>query len=134
MCGDVLFMKIRRCPLCLFKNSDENQMETGSLGASVCKTAIWAKGTSAIPEGPVDKLCQMVYTMGGFAVQHSTLEDFVAARKQIPQLMKEWVSAWGSMKAYLESSEHQRLGKCVQALIQNKISEVRAQTVEAFPP
>ena len=74
MVNGTLFTRVRRCPCCMLKNMDLNVLTSGYLSASVFQ--IWARGTSENPEGPTDKLCSMVFVLGGLSTQYPNLDGF----------------------------------------------------------
>ena len=120
-----LFQKIRRCPMCLLTNSDPHPVE-GKDGLIV-----WHVGSNTSPRSRTDRLCWLVFTIGGFADEHGDIDNFLAVRKTSAMVMSEWTGAYKAMLSWGEDLP-ERLGKAVEAKMEQQMSMARKQTVNAF--
>ncbi len=128
-----LFLTIKRCPLCLTKNSDENIIKAGPFGPDFSAHQVWAKGSSTKPQGMLNKVCQLAFVHGGFAAQFgNSYDQFLDARRRDPQLNKEWQATLDAGVDILEKSTVTRLGKNVLADMDTALQGARKTVVEAF--
>ena len=130
MVNGTLFTRIRRCPCCLLKNSDSNVFLTGFLSISLF--LVWARGTCENPEGAVCKLCSMTFWLAGFSAEHASIEAYLEERKLSPVMMKEWQAAYDKLKQHCETTDKERMGKQVRAVVMGNLSEARQKVVQAF--
>ena len=100
----LVFMKVRRCPLCSLSNTDLNPISTFPHGPESSITVPWYRGSNTNPESKHDKICMIAYHQGGFFAAYNDPAAFIEARKLSAQLMKEWNAAWQANLLLLTSA------------------------------
>ena len=131
MRDNVLFLKIRRCPCCNLTNACPNPITQGPLSIEQYATVIWAFGSSTSPSGRLDKICFYVWTAGGFAATYQDLNVFLDARRESPQIMKEWQAAYQICVKHFEDGVI-RITKKGEAELGSKMAAARNTVVDAF--
>ena len=128
----ILYLRIRRCPCCLFSNSDSNILTDGPFGPDYSLTQVWHRGTAENPTGRFDKVCVIVLMNGGFLVEWGgDVDRFLDERRAKPQLMKEWNAAHAAAVKFLESGP-QRLGKKQIKSLEDLLQNTRKNIVEIY--
>ena len=125
----IVYLKVRRCPLCRLLNTDPNPVKSGPLAAS--PTVVWHQGNATNPTGRVDRICFIVFSQGGFAEQFESLDAFLQARKEQRALMEEWQTSYGHV-VKLGDELPVRMGKVFTQKLCSSISLVRKEAVETF--
>lgn len=125
----VVYLKVRRCPLCTLTNTDDNIVPTGPL--SETPKMMWNQGTSTNPVNRIHRVCWMTWTYGGFAAEYDgDLDNFLEKRKE-PEIQAEWAAAHQSLLK-LAPDMPARLGKVVQKNVAEELATTRKVAVHAY--
>lgn len=126
----LVFVRIRRCPLCTLTNTDANPIKSGPLGET--EHMMWHQGSSSNPMGRIHRVCWIVFTTGGFAHEHNgDLDAYLAVRKADNGKVEEWQGAWDEL-IKVGHTLPARLGKVIQKGLSDKLLTARKVKVEAF--
>lgn len=130
-----VFLRIKRCPLCLLTNSDANPLKAGPLGADVQDCLPWHRGTTEDPESRFDRICTTAYDLGGFCSEYDSPDDLIVARKEKPEVAAEWDAARGETIQLMENDSAfagKRMGAAQKKAVAKKLLSKRKKTVEAY--
>ena len=78
----IVFLKIRRCALCLLTNTDENVITAGPWRRELYPYQVWQRGPPENPSGQNDRVCTLVYVEGGVINEYADVGAFIEARKE----------------------------------------------------
>jgi len=125
----ITFLRVKGCPCCSVKNSDDNEIREGPLGVQHFPYTIWDKGTSINPKGLFDRLCVAAWLHGGFADKYPVLDVFKDELRKDRDLTSEFLAARTAVRKIFET-ERVRFNPTQADVLKSRLLETRRQVVK----
>ena len=126
------FVKVRQCKLCHHSSNEINPLRRGPFKRSTrWPVWPWLQGTYALPRGSICRVCQYVFSLGGFQEQHGDTMTLVKKQAESDTLTKEFSVCAAKMIDLINAGEvSMRCRGNKRSAVEASLAESRKRTVE----
>ena len=126
------FVKVRQCKLCHHSSNEINPLRRGPFKRSTrWPVWPWLQGTYALPRGAICRVCQYVFSLGGFQEQHGDTMTLVKKQAESDTLTKEFSVCAAKMIDLINAGEvSMRCRGNKRSAVEASLAESRKRTVE----